>query len=74
MEAFAEIVRKGDRFGAAVELDGLLGLVDDHGTILAVLEVALQLQLHGGIEIAVDVVRELADNPFAVQFRPPGRK
>jgi hypothetical protein len=60
--------------GIAQNFNRLARLIHDHGAVFAVREMALKLLLHHGIEIAVDVVRNLADDAFAVQFSAPCRK
>ena len=45
-----------DWCGARINLYGLAGLVDNHGAVFAVFQVALQFQLQGRIEFAVDIV------------------
>ena len=60
--------------GARVNLNGLAGLIDDHGAVFAVLQVAFQFLLQSGIEVAVYIVRQFADDMFAIQFGPPSRK
>ncbi len=66
----------GQRNGARVteNFNRLARLIHDHGAVFAVLEMALEFLPHDGIEIAIDVVRNLADDAFAVQFSAPCRK
>ena len=66
----------GQRDGVRVTetFNRLARLIHDHGAVFAVPEMALEFLLHDGIEIAVDVVRNLADDTFAVQFGAPCRK
>src|SRR5208337_2716510 len=37
-------------------------------------QMVFKFLLHDGIEIAVDVVRQFADDAFAIQFSAPSRK
>jgi hypothetical protein len=65
---------KFHRFRVAKNLDGFLGLVNDHRAILAMLKMALKRHLQDTIEVAVKVIGQLPYNAFAVQFDPPLRK
>jgi len=71
MEAIAQITRKLDWFGIAENLDGLFCLIHHQLAFVAFDEVALDLEFCGGIEVAINEVRKLADDFFAVQFAPP---
>ena len=54
----------GQRNGARVteNFNRLARLIHDHGAVFAVFEMALEFLPHDGIEIAVDVVRNLTDD------------
>src|ERR1043166_6160408 len=66
----------GQRNGTGVteNFNRLPRLIHDHGAVFAVLKMALKFLFDDGIEIAVDVVRNLADDAFAVQLGAPCRK
>src|SRR5207245_7471327 len=65
---------KRDRFGITNNLNGFLGLIHDHCAIFAMLQMPLKFLLHDGIDISIDIVRQLADDAFAIQFGAPCRK
>ena len=60
-----------NRFGIAENLDTLFGLVQDHGAVFTVRKVTLELLLRGEFKFAVDIVRNLANDSFAIQFGAP---
>jgi hypothetical protein len=66
-----QIRRYRNRFGVAENLDALLRLVQDHGAVFAMREVSLEFLFCGGLELPVDVIRNLANDPFAIQFGAP---
>jgi hypothetical protein len=74
VKLFPKFIRQGDGLGAAEEFNGLFRLIHDHRAVFAMLEMALEFLLDGGLEIAVDVIREFANDAFAVQLPPPWRK
>src|SRR5262249_9012654 len=74
MQARVQIRRQRNRLRIAEYLDAFLGLIEDHRAVFAVLQMALELLLDCGLQLAVNVVRQLAYDAFAVQFRPPRRK
>lgn len=74
VESRLHVSRQSNGLRARIDLNGLAGLIDNHGAVFAVLEVALQLLLQSGIEFSVDIVRYFADDVFAVQLGPPSRK
>lgn len=74
METGAHIGRKRNRLRIAENLNGLLGLIHDHRAIFAMLQVPFKFLLHDRIKVPVNVVRQLADDAFAIQFGAPWRK
>ena len=73
-EPSAQVRWQGNWFGVAEYFDALLGLIQDHRAVFAVGKVALEFLLDGRFEFAIDVVRQLANDPFAIQFGAPCRK
>jgi hypothetical protein len=68
MQPCFHIGRKFHRFRIAEDLYGKLRLIDHHLAILASLQMVFEFLLHRRLEFAVDVARDLADDPRAVQF------
>lgn len=74
MKPRPHVRRQRDGTRVTEDFNGFARLIHDHGAVFAMLEMALKFLLHDGIEVAVDVVRNLADDAFAVQFSAPCRK
>jgi len=74
MQTRAHVAGQRHRLRIAEKLNCFLRLVDNDRAIFAVPEMPLEFLLHGQIEIAVDIIGQLADNAFAVQFDSPLRK
>jgi hypothetical protein len=56
MQAGTNIDRQGDRLGATINLNGLLGLINNQRTVFAMLEVTLKFEADGGIQLAVNII------------------
>ena len=67
----ANIGRKRNRLRIAQNLNGLLGLIHNHGAIFAMLQMPLKFLLHDRIKVSVDVIRQLTDDAFAIQCGAP---
>jgi len=63
-----------NRLRIAEYFHGQPGLIDHHFTVFTVLKMALKFLLHRWIELAVDIIRNFANDPVAIQFEPPCRK
>lgn len=74
MESMKGIGGERSGFGVAKDLDGLLGCVHNHPTILAFFEVLLNLLSKGGIKLFVEIVGEFDDDRFALHELSPCRK
>jgi len=74
VQAVMHVSRQFDRLRIAKNLDAFPGLVQDHGAIFAMGKVTLEFLLHGWIEFAVNIVRDLANDAFAIQFGTSRRK
>lgn len=62
------------RLGSAENLDSFPGLVDHHAAVFAMIEMALEFRGYRGVEFAVDIIRNLANDAFAIQLTAPWRK
>ena len=71
MQAGTQAAGKRQWFGVTENLNRLFGLIEDHGAVFAVYEVAFELLLYGRIEIAVDVAGQLANDALAIQPAAP---
>ncbi len=74
VQAGVNILREWNWFNAGENLNGLSRLVHNHGAVLAMLQMTLEFLLQGGVQVAVDVVRQFANDAFAIQLAPPWRK
>ena len=63
-----------NRLRIAEYFHGQPGLIDHHFAVSTILKMALKFLLHWWIELAVDIIRNLANDPVAIQFEPPCRK
>src|SRR5215475_1218543 len=74
VQARMQIRRQRNRLGITENLDAFFRLVQDHRAVFTVLEMPLELLFDCGLQLAINVVRQLVNDAFAVQFRPPWRK
>src|SRR6266436_4571919 len=63
-----------NRLRIAEYFHGQPGLIDHHFTVFTVLKMALKFLLHRRLEFTVDIVGNLSNNAFAIQFVAPRRK
>ena len=71
MQAGVQIRRERNRLRITENFYAFLGLVQDHRAVFTVLEVALEFLFDRGLQLAINIVRQLANDALAVQFRPP---
>jgi len=74
MQPGLHVAGQFDRFRIAEKLHGHPGLIDHDFALFTVFEMALEFLPHRQIEIAVDIIGNLANDVFAVQFATPWRK
>ena len=65
---------KLDRFRTAKNIHRQLRLIHHHFAIFTMRKMPLEFLLRRRLECAVDVVRNFANDAFAIQFVPPCRK
>jgi hypothetical protein len=70
-QAGLQISGKRNGFGVAENFYAFASLVENQRAIFAMLEMTLQFLTVGEFELAIDVVRYLANDAFAIQFAPP---
>jgi hypothetical protein len=71
VQASLDFSGQRNRLRIAQNIYAFLGLIENHGAVLTVRKMALKLLHNGGIEFAVNVVRQLEDDAFAIQFGAP---
>src|SRR6266852_7950738 len=74
VQAVANIGGQRHRLRVTEDLDGLLGRVHHQATVVAVLQVALQIRPGARVELPIEVTRKFEDDFFAVQFSSSFRK
>ena len=74
MQPRLHISRQFDRLRIAEDIHRQPGLIDHHLAVSTVFEMAFDFLLHREFELTVDIVRNLANEAFAIQFVPPCRK
>ncbi len=74
MQARAHVGGKFYRLRVTEYIYGQLRLIDHHRALSAVSEMPFDLLLRRDVEFAVDIVRDLANDAFTVQFDSPRRK
>ncbi len=70
MQPVSYFARQFHRLGIAKNFNRLFRLIHNEPALLAILKMALQVLLRRRIQIAVNEIRNIADNFFAVQFVP----
>jgi hypothetical protein len=68
VKADFHVWRKFHVLGIAEYIDGQFCLTYDQHAVSAALQMLLDFQLQSGVQVAVDVVRDLEDYAIAVQF------
>ena len=71
MQARVQTCRDWNRLRVAKNFNTFFGLIEDHRAVFAVFQMPFELLFNRGLELAVDVVRQFANDAFAIQFRPP---
>jgi hypothetical protein len=68
VQAGTQLCGQRDGLRVAEDLDALLGLIEDHGAIFAVTEMVFQFVLQLDGKFTIDIIRDLANDAFAIQF------
>ena len=74
VESSSYVARERHGPRVAKNFDRFPCLIHDHRAVFAVRQVAFKFLRDGKFELSVDVIRDLADDAFAVQFSAPKRK
>jgi len=74
MQPRFHIGRKLHELGIAENVHSQFRLIHDHFAMMAVIEMPLDIVLHRERKLAIEIVRNFADDVFAVQFVLPCRK
>ena len=74
MQAPADVIGEGNRFGVAEDLDGFAAGVDDQAAVGTSGEMLFEVDFHLGVENSVKVARQFNDDFLAVHFDSLRRK
>lgn len=74
MQPRFHIGRKLHEFGITENVHGQFCLIHHHFAVMAVVEMPLEILLRRENKLAIEVVRNFADDVFAVQLVPACRK